>query len=171
MSPRDGLQKILRHTPSGLLVLAALLGFAYLTRGTSHSRGAFTAYAEAQVHMVAPMLAGRVKAVHVQLGQRVKQGDVIALMDDRAVQLHAALGRPEEEGLLQRLDHVIEADLVRELRRGDDLSYELIHRTVAEIAEHLGISDKTVQRDWLTARAWLRKEVARDLGLLDPPET
>lgn len=47
--------------------------------------------------------------------------------------LHAALGRPEEEGLLQRLDHLIEADLVRELRRGDDLSYELVHRTISEI--------------------------------------
>ncbi|HMV68117.1 MAG TPA: protein kinase, partial [Myxococcota bacterium] len=47
--------------------------------------------------------------------------------------LHAALGRPDEEELLQRLDHLIEAELVRELRRGDDLSYELVHRTISEI--------------------------------------
>ena len=38
--------------------------------------------------------------------------------------------------------------------------------TLEETAELLGVSTKTVQRDWLTARAWLRKEVARDLGLL-----
>lgn len=36
--------------------------------------------------------------------------------------------------------------------------------SVEETAELLGVSTKTVQRDWLTARAWLRKEVARELG-------
>jgi RNA polymerase sigma factor (TIGR02999 family) len=39
--------------------------------------------------------------------------------------------------------------------------------TLEETAEILGVSAKTVQRDWLAARAWLRKEVARDLGILD----
>lgn len=39
--------------------------------------------------------------------------------------------------------------------------------TLEETAEILGVSAKTVQRDWLAARAWLRKEVARDLGMLD----
>jgi DNA-directed RNA polymerase specialized sigma24 family protein len=34
---------------------------------------------------------------------------------------------------------------------------------VEEVAQVLGVSSKTVQRDWLTARAWLRKEVAGDL--------
>ena len=32
--------------------------------------------------------------------------------------------------------------------------------TLEESAEVLGVSSKTVQRSWLTARAWLRKEVA-----------
>lgn len=35
-----------------------------------------------------------------------------------------------------------------------------------ETAELLGVSPKTVQRDWIAARAWLRKEVAHDLGPL-----
>jgi RNA polymerase sigma factor (TIGR02999 family) len=39
--------------------------------------------------------------------------------------------------------------------------------TLEETAELLAVSPKTVQRDWLAARAWLRKEVARDLGILD----
>ena len=39
--------------------------------------------------------------------------------------------------------------------------------TLEETAEILGVSTKTVHRDWLAARAWLRKEVARDLGILD----
>ena len=32
-----------------------------------------------------------------------------------------------------------------------------------ETAALLGVSAKTVQRDWIAARAWLRKEVAREL--------
>ena len=36
--------------------------------------------------------------------------------------------------------------------------------TLEESAEVLEVSSKTVQRDWLAARAWLRKEVARDLA-------
>ena len=38
--------------------------------------------------------------------------------------------------------------------------------TLDETAQLLGVSAKTVQRDWLAARAWLRKEVAGDLGIL-----
>jgi RNA polymerase sigma factor (TIGR02999 family) len=39
--------------------------------------------------------------------------------------------------------------------------------SVEEIAEIQGVSSKTVQRDWIAARAWLRKEVAHHLGLPD----
>jgi RNA polymerase sigma factor (TIGR02999 family) len=39
--------------------------------------------------------------------------------------------------------------------------------SLEETARLLGVSTKTVQRDWLVARAWLRKEVAADLGLDD----
>jgi RNA polymerase sigma-70 factor, ECF subfamily len=38
--------------------------------------------------------------------------------------------------------------------------------TLEETADVLGVSAKTVQRDWLVARAWLRKEVEGDLGVL-----
>jgi RNA polymerase sigma factor (TIGR02999 family) len=37
--------------------------------------------------------------------------------------------------------------------------------SIQEIAQLLGVSDKTVQRDWTAARAWLRKEIARELML------
>ncbi|MCG8467846.1 MAG: ECF-type sigma factor, partial [Gemmatimonadetes bacterium] len=36
--------------------------------------------------------------------------------------------------------------------------------SVEETASLLGVSGKTVQRDWILARAWLRKEVMLDLG-------
>ena len=35
--------------------------------------------------------------------------------------------------------------------------------TLEETAQVLGVSVKTVQRDWIAARAWLRREVASDL--------
>ncbi|MDH4038695.1 MAG: ECF-type sigma factor [Candidatus Krumholzibacteria bacterium] len=37
--------------------------------------------------------------------------------------------------------------------------------SVEETAQLLNVSAKTVQRDWIVARAWLRKEVRRELGL------
>lgn len=43
--------------------------------------------------------------------------------------------------------------------------------TLEETADVLGVSMKTVQRDWLVARAWLRKEVCPEPALegVDPP--
>lgn len=39
--------------------------------------------------------------------------------------------------------------------------------TLEETAESLGVSLKTVHRDWLLARAWLRKEIADSVMTLD----
>lgn len=36
--------------------------------------------------------------------------------------------------------------------------------TLDEIAELLGVTERTVRRDWVVARAWLRKEVAGSFG-------
>jgi RNA polymerase sigma-70 factor, ECF subfamily len=65
-----------------------------------------------------------------------------------------------------------EAEEVLELEAGLDRLRELhprgaevvMHRyfaglTLEESAQLLGVSTKTVQRDWLAARAWLRKEI------------
>lgn len=38
--------------------------------------------------------------------------------------------------------------------------------SVEETAQLLDVSTKTVQREWVSARAWLRKEIARDLGFM-----
>jgi RNA polymerase sigma factor (TIGR02999 family) len=43
--------------------------------------------------------------------------------------------------------------------------------TLEETASLLEVSLKTVQRDWLAASAWLRKEVALDLGLTNMPSS
>jgi len=36
-----------------------------------------------------------------------------------------------------------------------------------EVAEHLGVSARTVEGDWTHARAWLRRELARDTDRQD----
>jgi len=41
--------------------------------------------------------------------------------------------------------------------------------TETETAAAMNISPKTVQRIWVSARAWLRKEIMADLGLDDSP--
>jgi RNA polymerase sigma factor (TIGR02999 family) len=37
--------------------------------------------------------------------------------------------------------------------------------SLEDTASLLGVSAKTVQRDWIAARAWLRKEVAREMDI------
>ncbi len=68
-------------------------------------------------------------------------------------------------------DEVLALDeAVSRLARIDPRGSEVVqHRfygglTLDETAQLLGISTRTVKRDWLAARAWLRKEVAHDLS-------
>ena len=74
------------------------------------------------------------------------------------------LTEPEAEEVLA-LDEALNR-LARVDPRGADV---VTHRffiglTLEESADLLGVSSKTVQRSWLAARAWLRKEVAISLG-------
>lgn len=71
----------------------------------------------------------------------------------------------EEADELLALDQALDRLAVVNQRAAD----VVLHRffgglTLEETAELLGVSTKTVRRDWLAARAWLRKEVATDLG-------
>ena len=88
--------------------------------------------------------------------ERVPLEDVeLVLSDDEADELVAL------DEALTRLEQI-------NLRGSEVVQYRFFGGlTLGETAEILGVSAKTVQRDWLAARAWLRKEVARDLGILD----
>jgi len=89
-------------------------------------------------------------AVHVPLD------DVAPFLSDRAcdemIELDQALSRLDE--MRPRAARVFEQRVFG-------------GQSLAEIAEILGISTKTVQRDWEAARAWLRKEVLRELDHLE----
>ena len=109
----------------------------------------------------------RVLVDHARRRRRIKRGGAEAtvaydevesfLSDDEADELIAL------DDALQRLAAV-----------NPRASEVVTHRffggfSLEETAELLGVSTKTIQRDWLVASAWLRKEVARDLGMLADP--
>ena len=112
----------------------------------------------------------RVLVDHARRRSQLKRGgDAQPLPLDAAELADAAMTDAEADELLA-LD-----DALTRLGRVNPRGSEVVqHRffgglTLDETAALLGISAKTVQRDWLASRAWLRKEVARDLGILDAP--
>lgn len=97
MSPKDYLRLLVSKLPAGLLVLVAFGGFWVLKYGFSVGRGTIIGYAEEQVHNLAPLQAGRLQAVKVQLGQLVRAGEVVALLDSRPLELQRAQLQAELE--------------------------------------------------------------------------
>jgi RNA polymerase sigma factor (TIGR02999 family) len=80
-------------------------------------------------------------------------------------------GRRQRHSLDIALDHLADAeglpfielhDELEQLERVDERAGMVVHfrfflgMSLAEVAESLGISQKTVERDWKFARAWLR---------------
>jgi RNA polymerase sigma-70 factor, ECF subfamily len=106
----------------------------------------------------------RVLVDHARTRRRAKRGggEVAVPLDD----VESFLTDDEAEELVA-LDDALE----RLARVNPRAGQVVLHRffggfSLEETAELLGVSTKTVQRDWMAASAWLRKEVARDLGLL-----
>jgi RNA polymerase sigma factor (TIGR02999 family) len=106
----------------------------------------------------------RVLVDHARSRQRLKRGAGVepVTLEDAAATLSAA----EAEELVA-LDEAL-TRLERINPRGSEVVQHHFFGglTFAETAALLGISTKTVQRDWRAARAWLRKEVEKDLGVL-----
>lgn len=110
---------------------------------------------------VAAQTMRRVLIDHARARKRLKRGagempveleEIHAVMTEQAADELVAL-----DDALGRLAAVnARAALVVERRFFAGLTLE-------ETAEGLGVSLKTVQRDWLVARAWLRKEIDQEL--------
>ena len=71
--------------PLGALVAGGL--FWLLLHGGVRSSVSLRGYAEQIDHPLAPVLAGRVGAVNVRLGQQVKAGELVAAMETRELEL------------------------------------------------------------------------------------
>lgn len=116
MSPREFLHTSVSKIPKWLLVVLSLLGFYYFSHGFSVGPGTAIGYAEEIIHQVGPLQAGRIKELRVSLGQQVKAGEIVALMDARPLELQRAT-------LLAELAR-LQADLVAE----EDLQASLLQR-------------------------------------------
>lgn len=105
----------------------------------------------------------RVLIEHARARRRQKRGE-----GREAIPLH------EVEALVgdQAADELLALDeALDRLARVSPRAAQVVERrffaglTLEEVAESLGVSSRTVKREWLRARAWLRKEVAADLGV------
>lgn len=149
---RDGVGVTLQTTG---LVSEAYLRFATLTGIGPNEKTRFFAVASTTMR--------RVLVDHARRRARIKRGEAVEPLPLDAVEW--ALTNEEADELI-----ALDEALVR-LEQLDKRCGEVVqHRffgglTLEETAAVLGVSGKTVQREWLAARAWLRKEVARDLGL------
>lgn len=85
-------------------------------------------------------------------------GDAVRVTFDEAV----VAGR-ERAIELVRLDEALEALGALDTRKGQVVELRFFSGlSLEETAEALGVSAKTVMRDWEFAKAWLQREIARD---------
>ncbi len=107
----------------------------------------------------------RILVDHARARLRIKRGggaDPISLEDAES----EALLTTEEADHLVILDEALERLEQVSPRAAEVVRYRFFGGlSLEETAALLDVSGKTVQRDWLAARAWLRKEVARALDL------
>lgn len=152
---------LMRERSGVTLQTTGLVSEAYLRLATLANLGAEE---RTRFFAVASTTMRRVIVDHARRRHRLKRGD-----DPDAVPLDDvdwALSDVEAEELVA-LDEALDR-LSRVNPRGAEVvQYRFFGGLTAdETADQLGVSAKTIQRDWLAARAWLRKEVAKDLGML-----
>lgn len=104
MSRRPLLQLVPTWLPSALLVIAAAAGFWVLSHGMSAGTATITGYAEEQVHSIGPLSAGRLRAVHVRIGQPVRAGEALAVLDARPLELQRKRLQAELERAVAQLE-------------------------------------------------------------------
>jgi len=113
---------------------------------------------------VASTTMRRVLVDHARSRHRQKRGEGAEPVPIEDVDF--ALSDDEAEELVA-LDEALTRLAEMNPRGSDVVQYRFFGGlTLEETADLLGVSAKTIQRDWLAARAWLRKEVANDLGIL-----
>jgi RNA polymerase sigma factor (TIGR02999 family) len=159
--------------------LRAIAGAQLRSERTGHTLGATALVHEAYVRLadrdrldvkdrshffaVAAQSMRRVLIDHARARRRKKRGLGVENIPLEAVEgLVGDQAADELISLDEALDRLANASpraaRVVECRFFAGLSLE-------ETAEALTTSRKTVQRDWVQARAWLRKEIAADLGI------
>ncbi len=71
-----------RYIGIGIGVLAVLVG-GYMLWDASHYQSTDDAYVESHMVKIAPRVSGQIEEIFITDNQRVKEGDVVAIIDDR----------------------------------------------------------------------------------------
>ena len=103
----------------------------------------------------------RILIEHARKRGRIKRGgDFKRVSLD--IEVLAREGQPEE---IAAVDEAIRRLEQRDARMGEVVRLRFfVGLSVAETAAALGLSDRTVRRDWALARAWLSRELKDDKG-------
>ena len=104
----------------------------------------------------------RILVDHARTRKRLKRGGGTPPIPLDVVEPFLSIQEADEVlALDEALDRLAEAN-----PRAAEVIQHRFHAglTLEDSAELLGVSAKTVQRDWTIARAWLRKEIAQDLA-------
>lgn len=149
-------RQLRRESPDHTLSPTALVHETYLRLLQQHQVQALDRNG---LLAIAGLTMRRVLVDHARARMRQKRGG-----DARAVRLEG----DDDPPLLSDLeaDEVLAVDVALErLAQLDDRARQVVEYrvfaglTLQETADALGISSKSVQRTWTTARAWLRKEL------------
>jgi RNA polymerase sigma-70 factor, ECF subfamily len=110
---------------------------------------------------IAAQVMRRILVDHARAHMRDKRG-----AGQRAVPIHEALVfAPEQSGELLKLDEALERLTQLDARQGKIVELRFFGGlTVEQTADLLGISPKTVKRDWSMAKAWLHGELKATHG-------
>lgn len=126
---------------------------------------AFTARTKVQFLMVASVVMRRLLVDYARARKAEKRGG-------QSVRVDIEDADPSQSGNVEQLIAIDE--LLSELARSDARMARIVEMRFfgglsgAEIAEALGINERTVKRDWQMARAWLFSQLRRD-GRDAPP--
>jgi RNA polymerase sigma factor (TIGR02999 family) len=149
-------QKMAHERPGQTLQPTALVHEAWLRLGSSAGRPwdsrehFFAAAAEAMRRILIDRARRRARIRHGGEWTRVDAEDIdlpIAQDGDKCLRVHEALDR------LALVD-ARKAEVVK--------MRVFVGMEVQEIAEVLGLSEKSVQRDWVFSKAWLSRELQRE---------
>ena len=153
-------RQLQRESPNHTLSATALVHEVYLRLLQQRQ---LTATDRTNFLATAAQTMRRILVDHARARSRLKRGG-----DERPVQLEPGDDAP----LLSdtEVEEVLAIDVALErLAQIDERAYRVVEcrffagLTLDETAEALGVSSKSVQRTWTTARAWLRKELGREL--------
>lgn len=110
---------------------------------------------------IAAQTMRRVLIDHARARKRLKRGaGGVAVPIEEVVQLLT----DAEANQLVALDEALDRLAAANPRAAQVVQHRFfVGLSLEETAESLGVSTKTVQRDWLLARAWLRKEIDQRL--------